>query len=68
MPIADLKLLLNNVTDKDTSFPKMVEITKVVRDGTNTMVIPLITPGKLKGSIIFRKVWIPFVLGLLQHL
>ena len=31
--------------------PKIVDITKVVSAGTNTMVIPEITPGRLSGSI-----------------
>jgi hypothetical protein len=34
----------------------MLEITKVVRDGTKTIVIPLMTPGRLRGSIILRNV------------
>ena len=29
-------------------------MTKVVSAGTKTIVIPLITPGRLKGKIIFR--------------
>src|SRR5699024_130875 len=36
--------------------PSRSLITKVVREGTNTMVIPLMTPGRLKGKVILQKV------------
>ena len=42
--------------------PKRSEITKVVRDGTKTMVMPLIIPGMLKGKMIserYRPQWRP---------
>ena len=38
--------------------PRRSEMTKVVRDGTNTMVIPLIIPGTLRGRMILQKVCI----------
>ena len=37
--------------------PRREEITKVVSAGTNTMVIPLITPGRLSGKIIRQNVF-----------
>ena len=40
--------------------PRIFEIVNVVRDGTKTMIIPLTTPGKLRGHIIRIKVWKKF--------
>ena len=40
--------------------PSRSEMTKVVRDGTNTMVIPLMMPGTLRGRMILTNVWMLF--------
>ena len=40
--------------------PRRSEMTKVVRDGTKTIVIPLMTPGTLRGRMILKKVCILF--------
>ena len=42
-------------------------MTKVVRDGTKTIVIPLMTPGTLRGRMILKKSAYYLHQDLLQH-
>ena len=58
MPVVDLfELLLDDVSDEQDPLPPRMESTKVVMAGTNTIVIPLMTPGRVSGKITFVKVW-----------